>query len=861
MDANCLTQLEKIYFSHGKNSEWTYEKDIIQVIISQIEIKIKDRYRIIKPINIGGTAIVFLVEDNNLNSYQVLKFPRPIQGNEELITHILDSEIERLRDASHENIIALNYKGQVATDDTKWPFYVMEYIEGAQDAWEFIQENHPGHKWITRLIKKTANGLMFLHNKNTLHGDIKLENILVSPSGQIKISDLGSARKINPTDVNTTTLTFTKQYAHPDLLQIAHDTKGTDPNRIKAQIERKMMRKEFDIYALGKNIIRIIKLYDIADKEKMPTYERNYIQLMACRMLDNRNEPDETCLDIPLSIYKHICYTNTKAISTDIEKITGEYSIEKNIPELDHHHKNTIQISHPKSTAFTERVSTILSTPFFRRLSSTTQLGLVSQIYPTATHSRFEHSLGTFSNAARYCDALWHDKFNPLFKQVVTEENIKSLLIAALCHDIGQYPLAHDLEEADSDIFSHKSISKTIISELSKKGKNSLESILINEWGITTDSVIEILECDPNNLSLCPVTRLLHSIIDGPIDADKIDYLIRDSRNLNLQYGNSIDYERLLGCLTVFYQQSTKRDLRISIGVHEKGKIPAETIAFTRYSLFGSVYWHHTVRSAKSMLHRAVWEALPVNTDRRSSEYLKFKNEFTDNILSQCGAGTTKQLPLLTEAEDKEALFDAPQLSQTDFSMIKWISERTTQHSQQLLGMICQRQLYKRLLVISHTKNRHLWDKITDFKKNSRWTQMIKFQNEIQKQLVKRIKEKEEPELHSILVSEEYTEGIVDRDRRGEILFLVDIPTDRKGSMTDLEILPEYRLSGNLLHREDNVTLEESILWRDLTKDFLKSIGKIRVFCHPEIVDTCNMYFSRPEIEGIIIQACDIMRQ
>ena len=97
-----------------------------------------------------------------------------------------------------------------------------------------------------------------------------------------------------------------------------------------------------------------------------------------------------------------------------------------------------------------------------RRLAGVPQLGIISLVYPTATHSRLEHVLGTFTNVVRYCDALYHDPLNSLFKQIVSEADIIALLLAALFHDLGQFPLAHDLEEAAPELFDHEKIARQI---------------------------------------------------------------------------------------------------------------------------------------------------------------------------------------------------------------------------------------------------------------------------------------------------------------------------------------------------------------------------------------------------------------
>jgi len=306
--------------------------------------------------------------------------------------------------------------------------------------------------------------------------------------------------------------------------------------------------------------------------------------------------------------------------------------IHDHIPELDHHYPQTVQICSQTVTSFPKRVSDFISLPIVRRLGKITQLGLTMQIYPTATHTRLEHILGTFANTARYCDALWNDPINPIFRQIMCSRDIKAVLLAALCHDLGQYALAHDLEEADKNTFSHHDITERILnSELGGKHSVALSTAMKAQWRVKPQGVLAILKANPAIVSQPLKARLLHTILDGPIDADKIDYLRRDAVNLNVPYGSGIDIERLVRCLTVVFKETAPGTF-ITLGIHEKGKIPAEGVAFARYAMFGTVYWHHTVRAIKSMLHRAVWEALPGDADQRITEYKSFKENFDDFI-------------------------------------------------------------------------------------------------------------------------------------------------------------------------------------------------------------------------------------
>ena len=62
--------------------------------------------------------------------------------------------------------------------------------------------------------------------------------------------------------------------------------------------------------------------------------------------------------------------------------------------------------------------------------------------------------------------ALWHDPINPIFRQIMNERDLITCLLAALLHDLGQYPLAHDLEDADHDFFDHEPIGYRLAEQL-----------------------------------------------------------------------------------------------------------------------------------------------------------------------------------------------------------------------------------------------------------------------------------------------------------------------------------------------------------------------------------------------------------
>jgi HD superfamily phosphohydrolase len=853
LEANFYETLAKKYATATKgDAAWQEENEKVRSVLASLAESLSPRYTIETPINIGGTAIVLKIQDCNLGIPRALKFPRPLQGKEILLKRIIESEIARLIECTHPNIVSVYDKGEVISQEHTWPYYVMEYLEGARDAKEWMEENKPDFHNLISLLQQTADGLIFLHDRGTVHCDIKLENILVLPNGQAKISDLGSARLLDPDNNQETMLTFTRDFAHPTLRGMLTGTAQTDPNRVSAKLPRSQLDPVFDLYALGKNVLRILKCYDVAEHNLLPQYERRYLSLMGSRMLDGRVSADTNSTGLPDSIFAEIKYKNSIEVRLDLKKATGEYNLCRTIPELDLHFPRTIQASLPYSTPLTDRVGNFLASSYLRRLGGITQLGLITQIYPTATHTRLEHTLGCFGNVARYIDALWHDSVNPFFKQVFTEHDVNTALLSALCHDIGQYPLAHDLEEADSDLFSHQQIGQRILLNCVDSDSVALRRLMHDEWQVTPEEVVDLLSTRLSDLAKPLKLRFLSSLIDGPLDADKLDYLIRDSLNLNLPYGSSIDVDRLLKCLTVAFKQQGDGTF-IALGIHEKGKIPAEGLAFARYAMFGTVYWHHTSRSTKAMLHRAVWETIPTS-DKRLREYKDFSEALWSEIVREgrVGVKTSSDDYLFVENVHSVLPTETPQLAVSDYKMLCWIYQHSNARGRYLIESISRRQLFKRLLVISARKNQPLWDRLLRVKKEATAKDLIKFQDSFQQSVVHLLDGLEPEKRMTTILEKNKTDEIVGRHDRGEILFLVDIPGDRRGSATDLYFLPEHRIYGPITSQQENGEIEDSPVWNSLSTQFAASVGKIRVFCAPDIVATCTEGLLRPAIEGAL---------
>ncbi|MCP4193081.1 MAG: HD domain-containing protein [Planctomycetaceae bacterium] len=234
----------------------------------------------------------------------------------------------------------------------------------------------------------------------------------------------------------------------------------------------------------------------------------------------------------------------------------------------------------------TPRVRAIVDTPAFHRLAHVTQLGLVSQVYPAAHHRRFEHSLGVYRLSLLFLRQLAGDH---RFRDLIQPADAEALIAAALLHDVGHWPFCHLIEDLGLEgIPRHEVFARQLLNS------GQINQVLEEQWGFGGDLVANILDGPP----VGPKDQVLRSILSGPIDVDKMDYLMRDSLHAGVPYGRNFDQARLIGSLCL-------NEAGNGLAVSGKGRTAAEMMVFARYVMFSEVYWHHAVRAATAMLQRA----------------------------------------------------------------------------------------------------------------------------------------------------------------------------------------------------------------------------------------------------------------
>jgi uncharacterized protein len=239
----------------------------------------------------------------------------------------------------------------------------------------------------------------------------------------------------------------------------------------------------------------------------------------------------------------------------------------------------------------------LIEHPAFQRLRRIRQLALTDMIYPGACHSRFEHSLGVLQVATLMFDQigpqlLSDEVTDPKFSKEDLDQARVIVRLAALLHDVGHAPFSHageDVMPVNEDTgkrYKHEDYSLAIISRLFSP---LIDHHSKDRFGVTGAHVCSLLK-----KSALPAQLLFwKDVISGQMDADRADYLLRDSHHAGVAYGR-YDLQRLVATLRVVRDPDS--DALIP-GVEKGGIQAVEGLILARYMMFLQVYFHHARRA------------------------------------------------------------------------------------------------------------------------------------------------------------------------------------------------------------------------------------------------------------------------
>ena len=212
----------------------------------------------------------------------------------------------------------------------------------------------------------------------------------------------------------------------------------------------------------------------------------------------------------------------------------------------------------------------------FQRLRRIRQLGGDFQVYPTAEHSRFSHSLGVYEIVRRMVTEV-----KSLCVEL-TEYDKVCVMLAGLLHDVGHGPFSHAFEHVTNH--SHEEYTAKII-----LGNTELNAILRAVSEKLPQDIVSIIQHTHEN-------DILNQIVSGQLDADRMDYLLRDSYFTATSYGQ-FDLERILRTMRV---RKTSEGRKVIVVKHT-GIHSVEDYIMARYQMYWQVYYHPVARSYEAV--------------------------------------------------------------------------------------------------------------------------------------------------------------------------------------------------------------------------------------------------------------------
>lgn len=264
----------------------------------------------------------------------------------------------------------------------------------------------------------------------------------------------------------------------------------------------------------------------------------------------------------------------------------------------------------------------IINTSAFQRLRRIKQLAMAYLVYPGANHTRFDHSLGVFNIASLMAEKLLTEEDDGDKRRIVR--------LAALLHDIGHGPFSHISEDVLEKYYNYpentekEKIHEKIVAKIIENDKE-LGDLLSPE---DKKNIIGLLSGEKIDISL------MKEIVSGPLDADKMDYLLRDSYFCGVKYG-VFDRDRILNTLT-FYEDEESHDKHIA--VKYDGINSLEQFILAKYYMTTQVYRHKVRTVSDSMIIRG----LELGIERDNIDFLnnlyRYNDEekYLDNYLKYC---------------------------------------------------------------------------------------------------------------------------------------------------------------------------------------------------------------------------------
>jgi len=722
--------------------------------------------RELSPIDAGGSGFIFkmILEDN---TSRALKIFRPDQIDQPTLLDGFQKEGERLCETRHPRIVQGYEAGiqQFPSTETSLPYFVMEFVP--HDSLEKVLSRNqlpPKFPILLNLLRQTLEALQYIHSLTPplVHLDVKEGNLLVDMTSPetpfIKLSDFGVSKLVSREE-RTTEVRGTLFYWPSDWQAKLKERIPSNVHRATIRLPRNEIPAEVDLHMLSVTFQRVL---DRLFEGQEGSYWHRSLSLLLERMnwdLQHRSTKGEK-------------YKTAERVLVGLQTLERAPSLPPPLEE-----KGSLRVPVHPLHSYGEAVRAVLDCPWVQRLRRVRQLGVAHLVYPGATHSRFEHTIGAYSHTLLYLRALLENGNSPWFAINFGPRETKALAFTALVHDIGHYPFAHQLEDVEDwprhEVLSYEILTGSILSKYPDLEKvfgdpGVILKVAERDWGLDRELIVRMLSyCYRSDLPELGVPkdvprawRAAAQLVNGPIDADKLDYIRRDSHHCGVSYGLLSDPSRFLSSLTVAFD-----DAGTHLAVTEKGRVDAEFIPVIRYAMFSEVYWHHTVRSFTTMLRRAL------------------------QLAAKWQAGALTVENLLRWSDDRL------------LREVKGMAEKRGDGAvEDLVTLVMDRKPYVRLYTLVRERNPPLYEALT----SDRLLFMAGRTREADAAMIEEVFGIRGLEPHHLLW---------------------DIPKPGKDKLGDLRIAD---LHGDVLAQDPGP------LWKSLSENFEQWVRKIRLFIHPK---------------------------
>jgi HD superfamily phosphohydrolase/serine/threonine protein kinase len=596
-------------------------------------------------------------------------------------------EFENHAPLAHPNIAKVLQTGRVTSGSTVLNALLMEWIPEAKPLLKYCMGQVVESSQFFELVVHCFSALDHLHKRGLIHWDVKSANMLVDEYGTVKLTDVGNARKVgNPT---AHLLAYSTEGNFPPALEQYRAAPDGDDESEQEEVSANRVPLRLpdaswdapwlDMWMLARELNRMVAadagLYQSDIGQLGATWDDQAVAWRA-RVFPPESDEGRYSLAFVTLILQRLLrpkdpqaaryYRSAEEVVHDLQKLAPEFGAAQSIEELRAVPQRVLRIPRSGNVPWTRRLHATFNSPLLQRLTLHTQLGAVAQVYPGGVHRRFEHAIGVASSALLYVRALFSDRTDPFWRISIEAHDVEALLFAAAIHDAGHIAFGHYLEEMRG-LFSGRTHEDYVVQLLNPKhvalpgeerrfGKVASErleddradllALVRGRWCADDDEsaceflakVAEILRpsregsplfdpdaiCDREAAEQLKM-EVLHSILDGPIDADKLDYLLRDAWHSGIQYPFGIDEDRFFQALTTIHHipspsvlaRRGAKDyvrlepvLRACVGVTRKGLLPLESLLIGRYQMFSSVYWQHTARAETALLQYVIQEYL-----------------------------------------------------------------------------------------------------------------------------------------------------------------------------------------------------------------------------------------------------------